>query len=190
MNSVWRWITNSLEANSASPGSAITTIVSSSAWFSRAISRRIVIGSLGRSWKGSSAASGRGGSCPRRRLQAGLGQPADEIAQQHAVEMVMADAQRFAGGVDAAGRVEIGREDAHVDVGHELAQQDHAVALLDELGDLLAAQRAFVDADEQRMPLADHALAEHRGRDGDARPFGELRAARLAARSDGSPRRR
>ena len=76
---------------------------------------------------------------PRRRLQAGGGQPVDEIAQQHVVEVVVADAQRLAGGVDALGGVEIGREDAHVDVGHELAQQDHAVALLDELRDLLAA---------------------------------------------------
>ena len=101
----------------------------------------------------------------------------------------MADAERFAGGVDATGRGQIGRENAHVDVGHELAQQDHAVALLDEARDLLAAQGAFVDADEQRMALADHALAEHGGRDGDARPFGELAAARLAGRSDGSRRR-
>ena len=33
---------------------------------------------------------------------------------------------------------------------------------------------ALVDAHEQRVPLADDALAEHRGGDGDARPFGKL----------------
>ena len=45
---------------------------------------------------------------PRRRLQAGVGQPLDEIAQQHAVVVVVADAQRFAGGVDAPRGIEIG----------------------------------------------------------------------------------
>ena len=75
----------------------------------------------------------------------------------------------------------LGREDAHVDVGHELAQQDHAVALLDEAGDLLAAQGALVDAGEQRMPLADHALAEHRGGDRDAGPLGKLQQRALQA---------
>ena len=103
--------------------------------------------------------------------------------------MVVADPQRLAGGVDAPGRIEVGREDAQVDVGHERAQQDHAIALLDEAGDLLAAHRPFVDAGEQRMPLADHALAQDRGGDGDARPLGQAPAAAPAGRSGGSPRR-
>ena len=60
--------------------------------------------------------------------------------------MVMADAERFAGGVNAVGGGEIRRKNAHVDVGHELAQQQHAVALLDEAGDFFAAQTAFVNA--------------------------------------------
>ena len=75
----------------------------------------------------------------------------------------------------------MGGEDAHVDVGHVLAQQDHAVALLDEAGDFLAAQRPFVDSGKQRMPLADHALAQHRGGDGDAGLLGEFQQGALEA---------
>ena len=60
-------------------------------------------------------------------------------------------------------------------------KQDHAVAVLDELGDFLAAERPFVDSGEERMPLADDALAEHRGRDGDAGLLGEFQQGTLEA---------
>ena len=83
------------------------------------------------------------------------------------------DPQLLAGGVDALARIEIGRVDAQVDVGHERAQQDHAVALFDELGDLFAAHRPFVQADEQRMRFGDDAFAEHRGGDGNLRALGQ-----------------
>ena len=86
---------------------------------------------------------------PRRGLQTCGDQSLDEVAQQHAVVVVMADAQGFAGGVDRARGIEFGGEDAHVDVGQVLAQEDHAVAFLDEAGNLFAAHGALVDAGEQ-----------------------------------------
>ena len=48
------------------------------------------------------------------------------------VKMMVADAELFARGIDALGRIELGRVDAEVDVGHERAEHDHAVAVLDE----------------------------------------------------------
>ena len=89
------------------------------------------------------------------------------------MKMVMPDPQLLAGGVDALARIEIGRVDAQVQIGHERAEQDHAIAFFDELGDRFVAHRPFVQADEQRMHLRNHALAEHGGRDRDLRSFGQ-----------------
>ena len=67
----------------------------------------------------------------------------------------MPDPQLLAGGVDALARIEIGRVDPQVEVGHERAEQNQAIALFDELRDLLVAHRPFVQADEQRMRFAE-----------------------------------
>ena len=53
------------------------------------------------------------------------------------MEVVVADPQVVARGVDAPRGIELGREDAEVEVGEQRAEQDHAVALLDELRHLL-----------------------------------------------------
>ena len=85
----------------------------------------------------------------------------------------MADPQLLAVGEDGPRGVEIGGEDAEVDVGEDRAEQDEAVALLDELGHLRPSHGPLVEADVERMHLADHALGEHRGRHRDARRLGE-----------------
>ena len=131
------------------------------------------MGSAGRSWKCWFRLRRRRRQRPRRRLQPGGDQAVDEVGQLHAVEVVVADAEHLAGGINAAAGIELGGVHAQVDVGHEGAEDDDAVALLDELGNLLAAHAAFVDADEQRMPLADDALVLHGGGHGDARPLGQ-----------------
>ncbi len=133
MNSVRSRTTSSVAANSASPMSAITIVSSSSDSFSRAISRVIVIGSFGLQHERLDGLLWPRRQRPPRRLRLGLHQLADEIVQQHVVKVMMPDAQLLARGVDAVPRIEVGREDAQVDVGHERAQQHHAVALLDEL---------------------------------------------------------
>ena len=56
--------------------------------------------------------------------------------------------------------LELGGEDPEVDVGQEAAEHQEAVGLLDALGHLVAAHRPLVDADEERVPLGDHALAQ------------------------------
>ncbi len=76
--------------------------------------------------------------------------------------MVMPDPQVFAGGVDAFRRVEIGGENPQVDVGHEAAEHQQAVGRLDDFGHLGATHRPFVDADEQRVRLRNHALSQKR----------------------------
>ena len=87
--------------------------------------------------------------------------------------MVMADAKLLAGDVDAFGRVEIGRVNAQIDVGHERAQQQQAIALFDELRHCVVAHRAFVQADEQRMDFRNDAFAQHRRRDRNLRTLGK-----------------
>ena len=69
------------------------------------------------------------------------------------------NAELLARHVDAFCRIEMGRVDAEIDVGHERAQKDHAVALFNEPADCLTSHRAFVHAQIQRVPLADARLA-------------------------------
>ena len=89
------------------------------------------------------------------------------------VVVVVADLQIFAGSVDTRGGIELGGEDTQVDIGEDHSQQDHAVALLDKLGDLAATQCPLVETKVERMHLADNALGEHRGRDRDTSLLGQ-----------------
>ena len=100
-------------------------------------------------------------------------QAPDEVVEPDVAVMVMPDPEVFARRVDAARGVELGREDPEVDVRQEAAEHQQAVGLLDAFGDLRPAHRPLVDADEQRMPLRDHALAQDRRRDRQARPLGQ-----------------
>ncbi len=90
-----------------------------------------------------------------------------EVAQADAVIAMVADGQALAGGVDDPGRVELGGEDAQIDVGHEDAEQDEAVAAFDVLCHLPPAHRALIDAEVQRVVFAHHRLAEDGGGHGD-----------------------
>ena len=84
------------------------------------------------------------GQGPGRRLQPGGNQSVQEVCQQHSVILMVADPQPLAGGINTSGRIELGRIDAEVDVGHKGPQQDDAIARLDELRNLLAAHRPLV----------------------------------------------
>ena len=87
-------------------------------------------------------------------------QLADEVLEEHAAEVMVADPQVFARGVDRPPRVEIGGEDAEIDVGEDRAEEDPAVARFDKLRHLAAPHPSFVEADVERMDLTDDALAE------------------------------
>ena len=117
----------------------------------------------GRSWR----------QLPRRPAGLGRNQRPDEVAQQHVIKIMVADPQFVATGKDAVPGIELRGEDAKIDVGEDRAQQDHAVALLHELGHVAAAHRALVEPDEERVHLADDALGEHGGGDRDARHLGQ-----------------
>ena len=104
-------------------------------------------------------------------------QAANEVLEAHLFVGVVADGELLAGGIDRARRIEAGGVDAQVDVGHERPQQDHAITALDVLPDVVAAHRAFIDAEVERMVLANDGLAEHGRRHGDiglARELEEL----------------
>ena len=77
--------------------------------------------------------------------------------------MMVADAKLFARGVDAVGQIQLGRVDAEVDIGHECAEHQDAVAGFDVFGDFVAAEGTFVEAHVERMGFGDDAFAEHRG---------------------------
>ena len=85
------------------------------------------------------------------------------------MEMMVTDPQLVGGGIDALRGIELGREDPEVEIGEQRAEQDHAVALLDESRHLFAAECPFVEPDIERMHLADHALGEQRRRHRDPR---------------------
>ena len=68
---------------------------------------QMVICSAGRSWKADRRGGKRRRQRPRRRLQPGGDQPVDEVGQLHAVVMVVADAEHFAGGVNAPAGIEL-----------------------------------------------------------------------------------
>ena len=100
-------------------------------------------------------------------------QLADEILEEHALEVVVADPQVFARGMDRPPRVEVGGEDAEIDVGEDRAEEDAAVARLDELRHLAAPHPPFIEADVERMDLADDTFSEERRGDGDPCGFGQ-----------------
>ncbi len=75
----------------------------------------------------------------------GFGQASDKFCQEHVVEMMMPMRSCLAGGVDALRRIEIGGEDAEVHIGHERAEQDHAVAGLHERAHRFTPHGAFID---------------------------------------------
>ena len=85
----------------------------------------------------------------------------------------MADPQLVSRRVDALRRIELGREDAEIEVGQQRAEKDHAVALLHELRHLLAPESPLVESDVQRMHLAHDALGEQRRGDRDPGGLGE-----------------
>src|SRR4029078_4944696 len=84
----------------------------------------------------------------------------------------MANSELFAGDINAAGWIEIGREDAEIQVGHERAEEQDTVAAFDVLRDLRAAHRTFVKPDEQRMFLRNDAFTKNGRRDRDFVFFG------------------
>ena len=75
--------------------------------------------------------------------------------------------------MDRPPRVEVGGEDAEIDVGEDRAEEDPAVARLDELRHLAAPHPPFIEADVERVDLADDTLAKQCGGDGDPRGFGQ-----------------
>ena len=77
------------------------------------------------------------------------------------------DRELFAGGVDRARGVEPGGVHAEIDVGHERAEHDHTIAGFDVFADIVAAHRAFVHAEVERVLLADDGFAENGGGDRD-----------------------
>src|SRR5947208_345643 len=79
---------------------------------------------------------------------------ADKILEAHIVVGVVTNGKFLAGGVDGAGGVEAGGVDAQVDVGHEGAEHDEAIAALDVLADVVAAHGALVNAEVKGMLLA------------------------------------
>ena len=66
-----------------------------------------------------------------------------------------------------ADRIEPGGIDAQVDVGHESAQEDDAIAALDVLPDVVTAHRPFINAEVTGMLLTDDRFAEDGGGDRD-----------------------
>ena len=189
MNSVRRLIARSAAPKSESPMSAITVIFSSSIRLSRAKSRAEVTGASGSATQGARERVGRGGTGGRASFRPRRGRPADEVVEPDVAVVVVADPQVLARRVDAPRRVELGREDPEVDVGQEAAEHQQAVGRLDALGDLGAAHRPLVDADEERVPLGDHALAQDRRGDRHAGLPRPGRAGRPGGRSGGSRRR-
>ena len=112
----------------------------------------------------------RRGAAAQRRLEQRL----EEAAERDVLVAVAADHELLGGGVDGAVRIEAGGEDSEVDVAHEAAEHDEAVGGFDVSPDLVAAHRAFVDAQVERVALGDDALAQERRGDGDARLRGQL----------------
>ncbi len=110
---------------------------------------------------------------PLSSLDVAFGQSFHEVGQQHVVKMMLLDAELFARDVNALGRVEMGRVDAEIDVGHERAQEDHAVALFDIAADRLAAHCPFVNTQVERVPLAHDRFAQQRGTHRNLVPIGQ-----------------
>ncbi len=54
----------------------------------------------------------------------------------------------LAGGVNDVSHFELSRVDPQIDVGHERTEHQHAIAVLDILGDLLTPHRTFIEPNE------------------------------------------
>ncbi len=81
-------------------------------------------------------------------------QAANEVLEADFLIAMVADGELLAGSIDRARRIKAGRVDAEVDIGHERAQQDDTIAALNILPDVVAAHRAFIDAEIERVVLA------------------------------------
>src|ERR1022692_745656 len=88
-------------------------------------------------------------------------QAANEVLEADLFVGVVADGELLAGGIDRARRIEARRIDAEVDVRHESAEQDDTITALDVLPDVIAAHRALIDAEIERMVLANDGLPQH-----------------------------
>ena len=108
-------------------------------------------------------------------LPFGPEQPADEILEADLLVGVVADGEFLAGGGDGASGVQPGGEDAEVDIGHEGAKHNDAIARFDVATNLFPAHGAFINAHIEGMLLADDGFAEERGDDRDIGFFGQFR---------------
>ena len=108
-------------------------------------------------------------------------QAVHEILEAHILEVVIADRELLAGGVDGARGIEPRGIDTEVDVGHERAEKDHAVARLDVFAHIVAAHRALVNTEVKPVRFADDRLAKDRARKRDAGFFDELQERLLQA---------
>src|ERR1019366_1754846 len=172
MNSV-RWRMNrSAAPNSASPTSATTTVLSERNELSRS-NRRLTVIALGeRGMRSDLTRAGDLAESAPAEMQAE--QAANEVLEADLFVGVVTDGELLAGGIDRARRIEAGRVDAEVDVGHERAEQDDAIAALDVLPDIVAAHGAFIDAQIEWVILADDGLPQHGRGHGDIGLASEL----------------
>ena len=91
----------------------------------------------------------------RASQQSGFQQSAYEIFEADIFKRVIADRELFARGVNRAGRIKPRRVDAKVDVGHERAEHNDAIAVLDVAPHVVATHRPLINAHVKRMLLAD-----------------------------------
>ena len=96
-----------------------------------------------------------------------------EVPKSDILVVVVPDGQFLAGGGNAAFGIQPRREDPEVDVGQKRAQHQDAIARLDIVPDFLAAHGSFIDAQVERVLLADHRLAQQRGGHRNARLLGQ-----------------
>ena len=89
------------------------------------------------------------------------------------MKMVMMDPQILAARKHAAIRIDLGRVDSEIHVREKRAEHDQAVATFDVTPCDGTSHRAFVDADVERMQLADDGFAEQRRADRNSMPLGE-----------------
>ena len=91
--------------------------------------------------------------------------------------------QFLAGGVNGAAQFQARGIDAEIHIGHEYAQEENAIALLDVAAHLLAPHRPFIDAEIKRMLFADDRFAEDGGCNGNAGALGQAQQHLLQAKA-------
>src|SRR5258708_6966525 len=106
--------------------------------------------------------------------QAQAQKAAHEILEPHVLISVIADREFLTGSVNGAAQIQAGGIDTQIDVSHECAQENDAIASLDVLPDIVAAHRAFIDAEVKGMLLADNGFAQDGGGNWDVGFPGEL----------------